>query len=222
MVVMPILNPDGLLDGSPSFVLTFPTSFFILLPMQFVTSFSATELISIAGLVNAVILYILSGRMVNVFGFRRTIGVFALSVSLYSVVAWFLNDQGQKARVRIVNGGQNAAGVWIAADDDGLRVMSNQPLIPPSPFGFQYDIPTNTADDKLVFVPNETRGIAKGRQFLLKGGRLVRPYPANTYDMLRDGAVEVERIEITEGPKKGLIGWLPSTYLQRLLTIGSL
>jgi len=151
-----------------------------------------------------------------------TIGIFVLSISLYSAVAWFFNDQDQKFRVRLVNGGPDAAGVWIAADDDGLRVMSNKPLIPPSPFGFQLAIPTNTADAKLVFVPNKTRGILKGRQFLLKGGRLVQPYSANTYDMLRDGAVEVERIKITEGPQKGLTGWLPSGYLQRLLTIGSL
>jgi hypothetical protein len=40
--------------------------------------------------------------------------------------------------------------------------------------------------------------------------------------MLRDGAVEVERIKITEGPQKELVGWLPSQFLQRLITIGAL
>jgi hypothetical protein len=124
-------------------------------------------------------------------------------------------------RVRIVNGVPNA-GVWIATDDEGLRAMSNQPLVPPSLFGFPSAVPINTANDKLVFVPNKTRGITKGSQFLLKGGRLVEPYSANTYDMLRDGAVEVERIKITEGPQTGLVGWLPPHLLQRLLTIASL
>jgi hypothetical protein len=100
--------------------------------------------------------------------------------------------------------------------------MSNQPLVPPSLFGFPSAVPINTANDKLVFVPNKTRGITKGSQFLLKGGRLVEPYSANTYDMLRDGAVEVERIKITEGPQTGLVGWLPPHLLQRLVTIASL
>jgi hypothetical protein len=222
MVVMPIVNPDGPVTGSPSFVLTLPTSLFILLPIKFSTSFPDIGLILFAGLVNAIILYIISGRVINFFGLRMTIGISVLSISLYTAVAWFFNDQDQKARVRIVNGGPEAAGVWIATDDDGLRVMSDRPRVPPSLFGFPSEIPTNTADDKLVFVHNKTRGIAKGRRFLLQGGRLVQPYPANTYDILRDGAVEVERIKITEGPQKGLIGWLPSHYVQRLLTITSL
>jgi hypothetical protein len=158
LVVMPILKPDGRVTESPSLVFTLPTFFIVLLlPMKAVTLVPGTGLILIAGIVNAIILYILSGLMVNWFGFRRTIGIGILGISLCGAIAWFFNDQDQKARVRIVNGGANAGGVWIAADDEGLRVMSNQPLIPPTPFGFQFDVPTNTANDTLVFVPNQTR-----------------------------------------------------------------
>jgi hypothetical protein len=99
--------------------------------------------------------------------------------------------------------------------------MSNRPMML-SPFGTPSNIWPNTADNKLVFVPNKTRGIARGERFLLKGGRLVIPYSANTYDLQRDGAMEVEGIEITEGPQTGVMGWAPVNYFQRLLTIGSL
>lgn len=49
----------------------------------------------------------------------------------------------------------------------------------------------------LVRIPEGTKGTAIGRQFLLPEGRLVQPYSANTFDMARDGAIEVERIRIT-------------------------
>ena len=83
-------------------------------------------------------------------------------------------------------------------------------------------VPADATNKNLVFIPNKTSGIYKGNYFLLKGGRLVTPYSANTYDMERDAAIEVEQIKIIEGPHKGLIGWLPSAYLQRLLTLSSL
>src|SRR5271154_1438095 len=169
LAVMPIFNPDGFVTKSLSFVLTSPTSFFFLLWTNFAAPHSDTIMILLAGLVNATILFVLSAVMVKRFGFRRTTGMFVLSMSLYSAVAWWFNDQDRMGRVRIVNGGPNATGVWIATDDEGLRVLGNQPLVPPLPFGLQLAIPTNTATDKLVFVPNKTRGITKGRRFLLKG-----------------------------------------------------
>ena len=45
---------------------------------------------------------------------------------------------------------------------------------------------------------------------------MVKTYPANTYDMARDGAVELERIKITEGPNVGLEGWINSGSLAPL------
>jgi predicted transcriptional regulator len=72
--------------------------------------------------------------------------------------------------------------------------------------------------DGPVFVPDEARVRYKGRKFLLKRGRLVVPYPANLYDMARDGAIEVERIEITEGLHiKGLDGWVQTNSVKRVL-----
>jgi len=50
-----------------------------------------------------------------------------------------------------------------------------------------------------INIPNGTKGRAVDRKFL-KGGILVDPYPANTYDMEREGAVEVILFEVTEGP----------------------
>ena len=71
----------------------------------------------------------------------------------------------------------------------------------------------------VAFIPNKTRGVFKGGYYLLKDGRLVTPYPANSYEMQRDGAIEVEKIKVTEGPQKGLEGWIPAQRLQRLLTM---
>jgi hypothetical protein len=60
----------------------------------------------------------------------------------------------------------------------------------------------------LVRVTEGTRGTVTGRMFVLPGGRLVEPYPANTYDMAKDGAIEVERLRITQPPNPGLEGWV--------------
>jgi len=62
----------------------------------------------------------------------------------------------------------------------------------------------------------------KGRWFLPKGGRLVAPYPANSFDMVKYGMIEVEKVRITEGPNKGLEGWTQIQCLHRLLTIFAL
>ena len=51
------------------------------------------------------------------------------------------------------------------------------------------------------------------RKFL-RGGELVDPYPANSYDMERDRAVEVVLFEITEGAKRGLRGWVQKSFLR--------
>jgi hypothetical protein len=74
----------------------------------------------------------------------------------------------------------------------------------------------------LVLVSDKTRAHYKDRKFLLPGGRLVEPYSANSFDMERDEAVEVERVRIIEGPHKGLEGWVPAGCLQRLLTLSAL
>jgi hypothetical protein len=58
----------------------------------------------------------------------------------------------------------------------------------------------------LVHLREGTKAIAIDRKFLLPGGRLVEPYPASTYDMARDGAIEVVRLKITRPSKVNLAG----------------
>lgn len=68
----------------------------------------------------------------------------------------------------------------------------------------------------LVRIPEGTKGTAIGRQFVLPEGRLVEPYSANRFDMARDGAIEVERIRITQPPNVGLEGWVYTGFLGRV------
>ena len=68
----------------------------------------------------------------------------------------------------------------------------------------------------VILVPSGTRGISVGRSFILPGGRLVQPYAANTFEMARDGAVEVERIRITQPPNENLEGWVVEGFLGRV------
>ncbi len=65
---------------------------------------------------------------------------------------------------------------------------------------------------RAISVPNGTKGRMLDRKFLRDGG-LVDPYPANTYDMERDKAVEVVLFEITEGPQRGVRGWVQGSFL---------
>jgi hypothetical protein len=82
-----------------------------------------------------------------------------------------------------------------------LLKFCNQPAPP---------ITRQMVKEGIVLIPGGTRAIVIGRSFILPGGRLVDPYSANTYDMARDGAVEVERIRITQPPNENLEGWVAS------------
>ena|SRR5436305_7531508 len=62
-------------------------------------------------------------------------------------------------------------------------------------------------------LPNGTKGLALERKFL-RGGRLIDTYPANTFDMERDGAVEVVLFEVAEGPKRWSRGWVQASFLR--------
>src|SRR5260370_40863175 len=68
----------------------------------------------------------------------------------------------------------------------------------------------------VVLIPGKTKAKYMGRSFVLPGGSLVEPYAANTYDMARDGAVEVEKIKITQQPNKNLEGWIEIHFLTRV------
>src|SRR5580765_2185800 len=63
-----------------------------------------------------------------------------------------------------------------------------------------------------ISVPNGTKGRMLDQKFL-RGGELVEPYPANSYDMERDRAVAVVLFEITEGPLRGVRGWVQVSFL---------
>jgi hypothetical protein len=76
------------------------------------------------------------------------------------------------------------------------------PHVPPPP------------DGRAVLIPNGTKGTARDRKFL-KDGKLVEPYAANTCKMLQDKAMEVEPFEVTEGPQRGVKGWVSISLLQR-------
>lgn len=58
-----------------------------------------------------------------------------------------------------------------------------------------------------------TEAVATDRMFALPGGRLVKPYAANTFDMARDGAVEVEHIKAQQNR---IDGWVVPWQLQRV------
>jgi hypothetical protein len=63
-----------------------------------------------------------------------------------------------------------------------------------------------------VFIETGTKANILDRKFL-EDGNLVEPYAANSYDMERDGAVEVVLIKIQDGPKKNLEGWIPHGFV---------
>jgi len=69
------------------------------------------------------------------------------------------------------------------------------------------------APDRVIAIPNGTKGRVLQRRYL-KGGKLVMPYSANSYDMERDGAIEVALFEVSEGPKRGVKGWVQASFLR--------
>ncbi len=208
------VNPDGHITGVPTMILTLPWSIAVL---QFSPSDAVIFLLlSLCAAINAALVYAIAKWMIDSFGRRTAIGILLAFSSVVLVPIWFFNNQEDNSRVRILNShGRNGdPGVWVATNETGLRAMCAT-------------IDTSFATDAalaqgLVLVPDKTQAHYKDRKFLLPGGRLVEPYPANSFDMERDQAVEVERVRIIEGPRKGLEGWVRAGYLQRLLTIYAL
>jgi hypothetical protein len=80
----------------------------------------------------------------------------------------------------------------------------------------QKPISSQIVKNGIVLIPEQTKAIYTGRAFILPGGRVVQPYAANTFDMAKDGAVEVERIKITQPPNKDLEGWIEIHFLGRV------
>jgi len=67
----------------------------------------------------------------------------------------------------------------------------------------------------LIYLWPGTKAMATGRKFVLPGGRTVVPYSANTYDMARDGAVEIEHIKIHDQHLEA-DGWVVAAELQHV------
>ena len=97
----------------------------------------------------------------------------------------------------------------MATDETGLKALS-------ATLGIDSEAPEELRSH-LAFVPNQTRGNAKGRRFLTNDGRLIVPFPTSEGDNPK--WVEVEKIKIIDGPDKGVEGWVVARHLQRMLTI---
>jgi len=208
LILAVIVNPDGGVTGGASTLMTLPWSVFTLRVASGTPAIAALTLFF--GGINAAILYWVVRGLFRVARFGIALVTLIAVATFVTATVWFFNAQFRDYRVRIIHA-RIGSGVWIATDWEGLKAMSEI-------VSMASDAPLE-AGKHLVLVPNETRGIYEGRSYLLGGGRLVDPYPANSYDMARDGAVEVERIRITEGPYKGLEGWTQTQDLHGLLTI---
>jgi hypothetical protein len=160
-----------------------------------------------------------------------------LVLAFFVLVGVTACGDNQKRRVRTADG----KGTLMATNSDGLRQLHDFYALPKTCaeanmrtarealahkpeeairvirlcWPVSKPIPNNIGPG-LVRIPEGTRGIVTNRQFVLPGGRLVEPYAANTYDMARDGAIEVERIKITQPPNAGLEGWVYTGALGRV------
>jgi len=113
----------------------------------------------------------------------------------------------------------SGTGVALVSDEAVLREYSNAcdsewTEVPSRPPWIQDG--TNTwikQPPKGNVISNGTKGNMLSRKFL-QHGRLVDPYPANSYDMQRNRAVEVVLIRIKDGPYRTLEGWMPIRYLR--------
>ncbi len=129
---------------------------------------------------------------------RRKIGTIIVMFLITSIqLACTACLTGEQMRQRIVSS-PAVSGVLLALDLPALNALISSSTPPPG----------NT-----IRIPNGTKGRAVDRKFL-RGGRLVDPYPANTYEMERDGAIEVVLFEVTEGPHRGSRGWVQASFLR--------
>jgi hypothetical protein len=92
-------------------------------------------------------------------------------------------------------------------DEKGIVLAPDLPtlaaLIGPNP------IPPSTP---LPLIPNGTKGIMLDRKFFLNG-KFVEPYALSAFEMQKRGGIEVEFFAVTEGPNRGLRGWVQESLL---------
>jgi hypothetical protein len=124
---------------------------------------------------------------------QGTLLVFAASLQLGCIVC--PTDEQMR---RCIVSTPAAIGVLLAPDLPTLNTLLAPNTPPPS---------------NVISIPNRTKGRVVDRMFL-KRKKLVDPYPANTYDMERDGAIEMVLFEVTEGPQRGSKGWIGAWFLR--------
>ena len=149
---------------------------------------------------------------------------------------FFVYD-GHRAQVRVIRS-REGSGVLMATNAEGLKRLQEYYARPkacteakmraggvlafklcwPDPIR----ISSSNVEPGLVLIPEQTRALSMSRRYILPGGVLVDPYPANTYDEARDGAVGVEKVRITQPPFKGLEGWVWGGSLGRISSLGAL
>jgi len=223
LLVVATLDPFGNLTAIPSAILTLPWSITLYFLPKSVGLM--TLVVVVGSAVNAIALDVVVKRMVMRFHWRFASGLFLVVTCMIGAVAWFWNTTDVDFRVRIINGDPKL-GVWVATNDSGLRFLTGNETVSrglnPVASNAMTECGYNDVDDGLVCFSQPTRALVEDRKFLLSGGRLVHPYSANSYDMERDGAIEVEKIRVTDGPHRNLEGWIQSRDVKRLLTLFSL
>jgi len=140
-----------------------------------------------------------------------------------------------EAAIRVVHSAAGSGGVLIAIDEVGLQYVNELYALPKTCTKDNYAAPDKSIQEKLflcekyreplnpqmirkgtVLIAEQTKGIFLRRSFLLPSGRLVVPYAVNSFDMARDGVVEIEKVRITDGPNRDLEGWIDTSLLTRL------
>jgi len=91
-----------------------------------------------------------------------------------------------------------------------LNLMVIDPNQPPMP------VAADLSQNGIIFVPNGTHAEVRDRKFF-RDGRLVEMYPASSFQMGRVGAVEMERITITDLSHRKAEGWVLSQCLRRAI-----
>lgn len=146
-----------------------------------------------------------------------------------------LRKMDTEAAIRIVHSAAGNGGVLMAIDEVGLQYVSELYALPKTCTKENYTAADKSIQEKLflcekprqqlipqmirkgtVLIAEQTKGIFLRRSFLLPNRHLVAPYAANSFDMARDGVIEVEKVRITEGPNRDLEGWIETSLLTRL------
>jgi len=134
--------------------------------------------------------------------------VATVAVTFVAIAVVWLSNLSKGFVSRIIE--SPAGSVSLATDERSLlELMTPDKIAAPR-------VVTSDGLQGVVSIPNGTKGRVVDRK-IYRDGRLIDPYPTSRNEMERDGAVELERIRITEGPHKGVEGWVLSSVLRRTM-----